>query len=173
MDYFLPFYPITCPKNENFTKMKKMPRDIIILRKCTINHDHVLYCSWDTVCDGCNCYFSFWAIFCLLTAQKIKISKKWKKYLEISFYTCVPKIMIRWCTVPEIWCAIDRQTDGWKKWHKEVGAPPKNQVNHKYIYKNPCKLIGQELYLKNKNFPGRGLYYNKFISHIVLHFTRS
>ena len=32
--------------------------------------------------DTCNCYFSFWAIFCpfiLLTAQKIKISKKWKK----------------------------------------------------------------------------------------------
>ena len=46
-----------------------MPRDIIILHKCTKN-------------DGCNCYFSFWAIFCpftLPTTQKIKISKKWKK----------------------------------------------------------------------------------------------
>ena len=62
-----------------------------------------------------------------LTAQKIKTSKKWKKHLEISsFYTCVPKIMIRWCMVPEIWCATDEQTDGWKKWHKEMGAPPKN-----------------------------------------------
>ena len=33
--------------------------------------------------DGCNCCFSFWAIFCpftALTAQKVKVSKKWKKY---------------------------------------------------------------------------------------------
>ena len=39
--------------------------------------------------------------------------KKWKKGLDISsFYKCVPKIMITWCTVPEIWCTMDRQ----KKW---------------------------------------------------------
>ena len=41
-----------------------------------------------------NCYFSFWATFCPfapLTARKMKISKKWKKHLEISsFYTSVP-----------------------------------------------------------------------------------
>ena len=43
-----------------------------------------------------------------LTAQKIKISKKSKKQMEISsFYTCVPKIMIRRCMLPEIWCATD------------------------------------------------------------------
>ena len=49
--------------------------------------------------DRCNCYFSFWAIFCPftpLTAQKIKTLKNEKKQLEISsFYICVPKIMIR------------------------------------------------------------------------------
>ena len=49
---------------------------------------------------------------------------------------CVPKIMIRWCTVPEIWCATDGQadgqTDGWKKWHIEVGAPPENYENEKW-----------------------------------------
>ena len=28
-----------------------------------------------------------------------------------SFYICVPKIMIRWCTVSEIWCAKDGRTD--------------------------------------------------------------
>ena len=79
-----------------------------------------------------NCYFSFWAIifpFNPLRAQKIKIFKKWKKRLEISsFYICVPKIMIRWCTVPEILCATDRRTDGQKKWYTEAGAPPKNCV---------------------------------------------
>ena len=27
--------------------------------------------------------------------------EKWKNLLEVSFYTCVPKIIIIWCTVPE------------------------------------------------------------------------
>ena len=92
LDHFLPFYPPNNPKNQNFEKMKKTPGDII-LYKCTKNHDHMLYCSWDMVHDGCN-YFSFWAIFCPftpLTTRKIKILKNWKKHLEIlSFYTCVP-----------------------------------------------------------------------------------
>ena len=63
--------------------------------------------------------------FTLLTAQKIIILKKWKSFS--SFYTCVPKIVIRWFTVPEIRCATDgyrdrwmdgrtdRKTDGWRK----------------------------------------------------------
>ena len=121
MGYFLPFYPPNSPKNQNFEKMNKMRGDIIILHMCTTNYDQMMYGSWDMVCDRCNCYFSFGAIFCsfaLLTAQKITIFKKWKKHLEIlSFYTCVPKIMIRWCIVPEIWCAADGQKggqmDGW------------------------------------------------------------
>ena len=51
--------------------------------------------------------------------------------MEISpFYVYVPEIMIRWCMVPEIWCTMDGRTDRWmdrrKKWHIEVGAPPKN-----------------------------------------------
>ena len=150
-----------------------------------------IYYSWDMACDRCNCYFSFWAIFCPftpLTAQKIKILKKWKKHLEISsfytsvpkimiicytvpeiwhvtdvivifhfglffallqpkkskfqengkkrlemssFYTCAPKLIIRWCTVPKMW----HRMDGWKKWHIEVGAPPKNVtlMNESYL----------------------------------------
>ena len=62
---FSPFYPPKKTKNQNFEKLKqKTPGDIIILHKCSKNHDHMLYCSLDMVCDGCNCYFSFWAIFC-------------------------------------------------------------------------------------------------------------
>ena len=112
---FFALLPPTCPKNENFNKKKKKtPRDIIILHKCTKNHDHMLYCSWDMKHDGCNCYFSFWAIFCPSTP--LKISKKWKKHLEVSsIYTCVPKIMIRWFIVPEKWCTTDRWTDRPKK----------------------------------------------------------
>ena len=33
--------------------------------------------------------------------------------------------MIAWCTVPETWCTMDRQTDMQEKWHIEVGTPPK------------------------------------------------
>ena len=79
---FFALLPPNSPKNENFKIMKKRPGDIIILHNCTKIHDHMLYCFWDMVCEGCNCYFSFWAtlsLFTLLTAQKRKISKKWKK----------------------------------------------------------------------------------------------
>ena len=108
LGYFLHFYPPKSPKNQNFEKMKTRPGNIIILRMHTKNYDQMMYGSWDMVHDRHNCYFSFWAIFCPmspLTVQQIKILKKWrKKPLKISsFYICVPKIMIRWCTVPDIW----------------------------------------------------------------------
>ena len=88
---FCPFTPLTCPKNENFKKIKKAPRDITILHKCTKNHDHMLYCPGDMAHDGCNCYFSFWAIFCPFTSlkvQKIKISKKKTKKKKIILHMC-------------------------------------------------------------------------------------
>ena len=74
LGYFLPFYPCNSPKYKDFKKMKKMPGDII-LHKCTKNYDHLLYCSWDMAHGGCNCYFSFWAIFCPFTPKQ---PKKWK-----------------------------------------------------------------------------------------------
>ena len=44
----------------------------------------------------------------LLKTKKIRISKKWKKHLEISsFYKSVPTIMIICYTVPEIWHVTD------------------------------------------------------------------
>ena len=82
-------------------------------------------------------FFPLWAIFSPftptsspelfpLTAQKMKISKKWKRHLEVlSFNTSVPKIliicyiapymishklpkiMIICYTIPEIWCTTD------------------------------------------------------------------
>ena len=87
--------------------MKKTPRDVITLHKSTKNCDHMVYCSWDMTHGRCNCYFSFWAIFCLSTlpnSTKNQISKKWKKW--------------------------DRQ----KKRYIEVGAPPKkHKSNFHYL----------------------------------------
>ena len=110
--FFCPFTPLTIPKIKILKNWKKTSGDIIILHMCTKNHDHMLYSSLDIICNGCNCYFSFWAIFCpftSLSAQKIKIKKKkWKKnHLEISFYNSVPKIMIMSYTLPEIWHVTD------------------------------------------------------------------
>ena len=82
LGHFLSFYPTNNPKNQNFEKMKKLPGDIIVLHSCTKNHDQMLYFSWDMVRNGCNYYFSFRTIFCPftpLTAQRIKILKKWQK----------------------------------------------------------------------------------------------
>ena len=62
LDCLLPFYP---SKNQNFEKLRKTPGDII-LQQCAKNHDHMLYCSWDMACDGCN--YSFLAIFCPFTS---------------------------------------------------------------------------------------------------------
>ena len=119
LDHFLPFYCPNNPKNQNFEKLKKNKSgDIIILHNCTKNHHHMLYCSFDMACNGCNCYFlHFWAIFCpftSLTPRKIKIKKKWKKSLQISsFYNSVPKIMIICYTVPEIWCVTCNYFSFW------------------------------------------------------------
>ena len=68
---YFSFWAIFAPKIKMSKKWKK-DRDIIILHKCTKNHDHMLYCSGDMVCDGCNCYFPFWAFFALLPRNSPK-----------------------------------------------------------------------------------------------------
>ena len=85
---FLSFWTAFCPllppnnlKNQNFGKMKKIPRDIITLHMCTIKVNHIMYGSWDMEHNGQN-FLSFWTVFCPftpLTTWKIKILKKWKK----------------------------------------------------------------------------------------------
>ena len=127
---FYPFTPITT-QIKILKNWKKAHGDVIILHKCNKNHYHMLFCSWDMVHDRCNYYFSFCTLFALLptppplTAQKIKILQKSKKQLEASsFYMCSKNygqmMYSSWDMVR------DRRTDGWKKWHIEVGAPPKN-----------------------------------------------
>ena len=76
-----PSSPHNNPQNQNFEKIKKDPGVIMILHKCTIKDNHMIYSSWDMKCIK---QFFFVVLghflaFCPLTAWKIKISKKWKK----------------------------------------------------------------------------------------------
>ena len=62
-------------------------------------------------CDGCNCYFPFWAIFCLFTpatCSKNENFKKMKKIIEniIILHKCAKNHAICYA-VPEIWCMTD------------------------------------------------------------------
>ena len=97
LDHFLPFYPPNNLKHQTFEKIEKTLEDIITLHMCTINGNHLMYGSWDMECDR----QIFVILDCFLPSsppplptQKIKFLKIWKQYLEISFYICVPKIMI-------------------------------------------------------------------------------
>ena len=70
--------------------MKNAPRDIINLHMCTKSDNDMMYGFWDMERDS-QIFLSFWTVFFLflpLTTQKVKISKNWKKNLELlSFYT--------------------------------------------------------------------------------------
>ena len=101
---------LTTCKIKIWKKWKKC-LEIIILFKCTINDNHMMYGSWDMKQDRQN-FLSFRAIFCSftsLTTPKIKLLKKLKqKRMEISpFCTNAPKIMIICFTVPKIWHMTD------------------------------------------------------------------
>ena len=128
---FCPFTPLTVQKMKIKKNEKKTPSFYRSVSKIMIIY-YTVPKIWH-VTDVIIIFHSglFFALLASLTTQKIKISIKWKTFLEISlFYTCVPKIMIRWCTVPEIWCTTDGQIDERKKWHIEVDAPPRKKLWH-------------------------------------------
>ena len=149
LDHILLFYPSKNPKNQNFEKVKNSLGDIIILHKCTKNHDRMLYCSWDMARERCNCYFSFWAIFCsftspTLTAQKTKFQKKAKNTWRYHHFIHVCQKLwlddVRFLRYDER--QTDGRTDGRKKWHIEVGAAPKKWKSHKIkAYKVRCQKM--------------------------------
>ena len=49
---FCPFSPLTTQKNDNFKKIKSTPGDIIISHMYNKNNDHMMYGSWNMVCNG-------------------------------------------------------------------------------------------------------------------------
>ena len=62
---FCSFTPLTTQKIKILKKWKETHGDIVILHKCTINDNHMMYGSWDVECDRQN-FLSFWTIFALL-----------------------------------------------------------------------------------------------------------
>ena len=77
---FCPFTPEQ-PRKSKSRKNETTPGDIIILHKCTINENHMMYGSWDMQRDR-QFFLSFWITFCPfipLTTPRIKILKKWKE----------------------------------------------------------------------------------------------
>ena len=147
LGHFLPFQPPNNQENQNF-KIEKST-----WRYYYFTHVHHKWKSYDVwfprygVNDGQN-FLSFWTVFCPftpLTTQKMKktlghtiILHKCTINEISSFYVCVPKIMIRWCTIRKKWCAMDGRTDGRNKRQIEVGAPPEN--------------MGQSLFNKHSKF---------------------
>ena len=83
------------PEKSEFWKNEKKLLEISSFYTCVPKTTII----WGTVPEiWSETILSFWTVFCPftplppLTAQKMKISKKWKKHLEISsFYTSVPK----------------------------------------------------------------------------------
>ena len=119
---FLSFWIVFCPLPSLITQKIKILKNwkkhleigILILHKCTKNHDDMLYCSWDIAGNRCNCYFSFWTIFYLflpryLTVLKIKIYKKWKKTPGDRYhhFTQVYQKWWSYAIVPEKWHMTD------------------------------------------------------------------
>ena len=96
---FCPFTPLLAPNIKNWKKIRRY----FLFHMYTINKD-----SWD-IRHNRQKFLSFWAIFCPFIPltnfyPTNKIFKKWKKPLKIlSFYICLPRMTIIWCTVPEIW----------------------------------------------------------------------
>ena len=101
---------LTIQKIKILKKWKKTPKDLIILHRCTINDNHMMYGSWDAEHNGQN-ILSFWTIFCPFTSLTIRKNQNFEKLKEsleiLSFYTCAPWMTIIWCMVPEISSVAD------------------------------------------------------------------
>ena len=105
---------LTTRKIKTLTKWKKclvtLSFILSLILSCTINGNHMMYGSWEMEHDR-QIFLSFWTIFCpftLLTTQKIEILKKWKKSLEIYYFTHTYHKWKSWCMVPEKWSTTDR-----------------------------------------------------------------
>ena len=89
------FFPLTWKtktnlKNQNFDKMKKKPGDILILRLCNTNDDHIMYGSWDMKHHRQN-FLLFWPFLPFYPTNNPKnqnVEKKKKIPGDIILHNC-------------------------------------------------------------------------------------
>ena len=137
MGHFLPFYLPNSPKNQNEKKEKRKKHLEISFYISVPKIMIICYTApeiWHVTDVIVIFHFGlFVALFTLLTAQKIKFFKKWKKktwrYLHFTYvYQKLWSDDVWYLRYGAKWMdrRTDGWTDGWKKWLLEVGAPPKN-----------------------------------------------
>ena len=121
--------------NVAFNKKKKKKKNTCTYHYWNL-HD-MIYSSWDTAKQTEIGNFSSFFSFHPPKNPKTQHFEKWKNLLELSFYTCAPKITMIWCTVPEIRSETDKNfvilghlllfnhspqwsqiSKYWKKWKK-------------------------------------------------------
>ena len=143
--HFGPFFALPAPWQHRKSKFKIEKN---IWRYYHFTHLHHTWQSFDVwflrllfFLRFCNCYFSFWAIFCLFSLVSRKsqnLKKKKKKPGDIIILQMCTKIL--WWDIQFLRYGVrrmdgwtdgrtdgwtDRRTDGRKKWYIEVGVPPK------------------------------------------------
>ena len=88
------------PKNQNFSKIKKIPGHIIVLHQCTKNYNHMIFNSKNMMWIALQIILAHLCLLASFWSKNSKILKKRKKHLNISsFYTCMPTVTIIWCIV--------------------------------------------------------------------------
>ena len=112
---FLSFWTIFCPftpvTNQKIKILKKWKKHLEILSFYTCLPFMKMICLVPEIWSAKDNFFlildHFWPFYPLKT-QRSKISKNWKKHLEIlSFYTSAPKAIIICYSVSEIWPVTD------------------------------------------------------------------
>ena len=123
MGYFLPFYLPNSPKNQNLEKVKKNPQktpEILPFYNSVTEITIIFYTVPQIWCVTDVIIFHFGPFFYLFTnliAWKIKVKRKKKNAWRYHHFRYVCQ---------KVWSDDDGRMDRWKKWHIEVGAPPKN-----------------------------------------------
>ena len=156
-----------------------MPGDIIILHKCTKNHDHVpeIWCATDVwqliqlICQMWLCQLLcvnfilvYFLPFCLPNNPKNQNLKEMKKTLRdiiiLHMRTKNYDQMMygSWAMVRDRRTnkqtdgRTDERTDTQKKWHIELNSPPKNKQKSKWVFIHEItRLIIMKIKMKMKN----------------------
>ena len=129
LGHFLPFYPPKNPKNQNFEKWKnllKISSFYTCVPKITIYDNK--WCTVPEIQSETDIIFcDFGLFFALLKPKKSKFLKNEKNTWRYHHFAYVYQ-KLWW---DDVWFLrygtwwTEGQTNGQKKWHIEVGAPPK------------------------------------------------